>query len=250
MSVLLVLSFPLATGAGPMDAALSATEAPDTLRAAFTVEMTSDKASRLLRYDPRLPEAERWQLQEAYGEDSALDEAAAAWGAEVAPDGRLFPDDLRASLGPRVEVKDFGAGWRLGFNHAPSANDTALDVWASQKLSAEAWLEPQQARFLRIDYHLPRPVRGPDGGRLTRFEQTYLLDSEPQWGLSYVSQFRLAFEAKAGFQTIRQSYTAIITEATFFFANEEAERDFVEARKKTATRLAGSVCRADRLCTD
>lgn len=250
MSVLLVLAFPLATGAGPMDAALRATEAPETLRAAFTVEMTSDRATRLLRFDPRLPEGQRWQLQEAYGEDSALDEAAAAWGAEVAPDGRLFPDDLRASLGAHVDVRDFGAGWRLGFNHAPSANDSALDVWASQKLTAEAWLEPEQARFLRIDYHLPRPVRGPDGGRLTRFEQTYLLKSEPEWGLTYISQFRLAFEAKAGFKTIRQSYTAIITEATFFFASEQAERSFVESRKKTETQLAGSICRADGVCRD
>jgi len=238
MSVIIALAFPLATGAGPMDAALRATEAPETLRAAFTVELSSDKATLEYRYDPRLPKADRWQLLSARGNDGELDQAAAAWGAEHAPDGRLFPDDLRASLGQTVDVSDLGAGWRLSFNHAPSANDGTLDVWASQKLKADAWLEPEMGRFLRIDYHLPRPVRGPDGGRLTKFEQTYLLQTEPKWGLTYIAQYSLRFEAKAAFKTIRQSYTAVITDATFFFASPQAERFFVEFQKKQETRLA------------
>lgn len=238
MSVLFALAFPLMTGAGPMDAALRATEAPDTLRAAFTVEMKSAKAERVLNYDPRLPEGARWRLVSARGEDNELDEAAAAWGAETAPDGRLFPDDLRASLGPRVDVDDLGFGWRLRFEHAPSANDTALDVWASQRLNAEAWLEPDQGRFLRIDYALPRPVRGPQGGRLTKFRQSYLLQTEPEWGLSYVSKFELEFEAKAPFRTIRQSYSAVIRDATFFFSSRKAEAKFVETRQQAEAKLA------------
>ncbi len=238
MSILLALAVPLATGAGPMDAALRATEAPTSLRAAFTVEMISAKAERVLTFDPRLPEDQRWKLISARGEDGALDEAAAAWGAEAAPDGRLFPDDLRASLGQIVEVDDLGGGWRLRFDHAPSANDTALDIWAGQQLRAEAWLEPLQGRFLRIDYNLPKPVRGPKGGRLTKFRQTYLLESEPEWGLTYISQFQLEFEAKAPFRTIRQSYTAIISEATFFFASGQAEAQFVEINGRPATRIA------------
>lgn len=238
MSVLLALAFPLATGAGPMDAALRATEAPDTLRAAFTVEMTSRKASRELRFDPRLPADDRWSLINARGEDSALDEAAAAWGAETAPDGRLFPDDLRASLGQIVDVDDLGGSWRLKFDHAPSGNDNALDIWAGQRLRAEAWMEPVQGRFLRIDYHLPKPVRGPKGGRLTKFKQSYLLETEPEWSLSYISQFKLEFEAKAPFRTIRQSYTAVISEATFFFASGDAETQFVETRGLPATQVA------------
>ncbi|MDJ0920458.1 MAG: hypothetical protein QNI84_04980 [Henriciella sp.] len=229
MTILLSVLFPLATGAGPMDQALKATEAPDTLRAAFSVTMISSKAERVLRFDPRLEPDKRWQLVSAWGEDSALDDAAAAWGAEVAPDGRLFPDDLRASLGTSVEVDDLGAGWRLGFRHAPSANDTALDVWATQRLDAEAWLEPSEGRFLRIDYNLPKPVRGPDGGRLTKFKQSYLLDVEPQWGFSYISQFQLEFEAKTAFRTIRQNYSATITDATFFFSSPGAERFYAEA---------------------
>ncbi|MEC7291370.1 MAG: hypothetical protein VXW22_14890, partial [Pseudomonadota bacterium] len=104
-----------------------------------------------------------------------------------------------------------------------------LDVWATQRLQAEAWMEPVNGRFLRIDYTLPHPVPGPKGGRLTKFEQSYLLETEPEWGLTYVSQFALNFEAKAGFRTIRQDYTAVITDATFFFASPELEEHFVSA---------------------
>lgn len=229
MPVFLSLAFPLMTGAGPMDSALRATEAPPTLRAAFTVEMTSSKARRTFTFDPREPENRRWRLVVASGEDADLDQAAASWGAEIAPDGRLFPDDLRESLGARVSVDDLGAAWRLTFQHAPSANDNALDVWATQRLQAQAWLEPLDGRFLRIDYTLPRPVRGPKGGRLTKFEQSYLLNTEPEWGLTYISQFALNFEAKAPFRTIRQDYKAEITQATFFFASPELEQQFVSA---------------------
>ncbi|WOR15916.1 hypothetical protein RYZ27_04470 [Hyphomonas sp. FCG-A18] len=229
MSVALAFLFPLVTGSGPMDQALRATEAPPTLRAAFMVEMTSDTARRVLRFDPRLPPNERWQLVEASGEDGALDDAAAAWGAEIAPDGRLFPDDLRASLGQMVEVEDLGTAWRVRFDHVPSENDSELDVWAVRQLEAEAWLEPVDGAFLRLNYVLPAPVRGPDGGRLTRFKQSYLLETDPVWGLSYVSRYSLSFEAKAAFRTIRRDYDAVISDATFFFASSEAERQFVEA---------------------
>ncbi|MEL6861993.1 MAG: hypothetical protein AAGL11_09155 [Pseudomonadota bacterium] len=229
MSLFLSFAFPLITGSGPMDTALRATEAPESLRAAFTVEMSSAKASRTYAYDPREPKGRQWRLVLADGEDGDLDQAGAAWGAEIAPDGRLFPDDLRASFGETVFVDDLGPAWRLKFQHAPSANDTALDVWATQRLQAEAWMEPISGRFMRIDYALPRPIRGPKGGRLTKFKQSYLLETEPVWGLTYVSQFELNFEAKAAFQTIRQNYKAVVTEATFFFASPELEQHFVSA---------------------
>lgn len=240
MTILLSFLFPLTTGAGPMDQALKATEAPDTLRAAFSVTMSSGKAERVIEFDPRRDVGKRWQLVSAWGEDGALDDAAASWGAEIAPDGRLFPDDLRASLGPKVEVDDLGVGWRLAFRHAPSANDTALDVWATQRLDAEAWLEPSEGRFLRIDYNLPKPVRGPKGGRLTKFKQSYLLDVEPKWGFSYVSQFQLEFEAKAALRTIRQNYSATITEATFFFSSPGAERFYAQAEQMDLSEPGGS----------
>lgn len=229
MSFFLSLAFPLMTGAGPMDTALRATEAPETLRAAFTVEMTSAKAQRIYSFDPRAEKDARWQRVSGTGQDADLDQAAAAWAAEIAPDGRLFPDDLRASLGQNVSVDDLGSAWRLNFRHAPSANDSALDIWATQRLQAEAWLEPRNGHFLRIDYTLPRPVRGPNGGRLTKFQQSYLLETEPEWGLTYISQFALNFEAKAPFRTLRQNYRAVITEATFFFASPDLERQFVSA---------------------
>lgn len=230
MSLVSAALLQLTFAAGPMDAALKATEAPPTLRAAFTVELVSHDAKRTYRFDPRLEPAERWQLLTASGEDSALDDAGAAWGAEVAPDGRLFPDDLRASLGERVQVDDLGAGWRLRFRHTPSENDTELDVWATQRLQAIAWLEPEMGRFMRIDYRLPKPVRGPNGGRLTKFEQTYLLETEPVWDLTYVSRYQLNFVAQGGFRTLRQSYEATVTEASFFFATEEARQDYVTAQ--------------------
>ena len=81
-------------------------------------------------------------------------------------------------------------------------------------------MEPINGRFLRIDYTLPRPVRGPKGGRLTKFES--ILSARNRAGMGthlYVSQFELNFEAKAAFRTIRQNYKAVITEATFFFAS-------------------------------
>ncbi|MEM1087973.1 MAG: hypothetical protein AAGH90_09590, partial [Pseudomonadota bacterium] len=181
MSASLAFLFPIMTVTGPMDRALQATEAPPTLRAAFTVELRSERAERIYQYDPRLGQDERWQLVSARGEDGALDDAGAAWGAELAPDGRLFPDDLRASLGTMVEVEDLGSAWRLRFDHAPSDNDSELDAWAVRQLNAEAWVEPEEGAFIRLDYSLPKPVRGPDGGRLTRFEQSYLLEQEPVW---------------------------------------------------------------------
>ncbi|MEL8055335.1 MAG: hypothetical protein AAGK66_04215 [Pseudomonadota bacterium] len=227
----LAFLFPLMTVTGPMDDALRATEAPPTLRAAFTVELTSERAERVYSFDPRLEPDERWRLVSARGEDGALDDAGAAWGAEAAPDGRLFPDDLRASLGALVEVEDLGPAWRVKFDHVPSANDTELDTWAVSQLQAEAWVEPVQGAFLRLDYSLPRPVRGPEGGRLTKFEQSYLLEREPVWGMSYVSRYSLSFEAKAAFRTVRRDYDAVITEATFFFASRDAEQQFMDMRQ-------------------
>lgn len=231
MLLTILASFIIATGSGPMDAALRATEAPPTLRAAFTVEMVSARASRIYTYDPRLPRPERWQLTEAIGEDSELDEAAFDWASEAAPDGRLFPDDLRMSLGPQVEIEDLGQAWRVAFHHTPSANDGAFDIWAAKRLAATAWLEPTGDRFLRIDYSLPRPVRGPEGGRLTRYEQTYWLETEPEWGMSYVAAFQVEMEGRAAFRTIRRAYEARITKAEFFFASETAEKAFADLQQ-------------------
>jgi len=85
--------------APPLEEALQATEAPKSVRVAFEVELSTEDAIQVYRFDPRLPQSERWQLMRAAGEDAYLDQIAANWGAEAAPDGRLFPDDLRNSIG-------------------------------------------------------------------------------------------------------------------------------------------------------
>ncbi len=233
MLIALATSFILTTTTGPVDAALEATEAPNTLRAAFTVELTSYRgASRVFHFDPRLEEGRRWQLISETGEDSDLDLFAATWGAERAPDGRLFPDDLRASLGTNVNIEDLGAGWRVRFHHTPSANDGELDVWAAERLDATAWLDSTGDRFLRIDYVLPAPVRGPDGGRLTRYEQSYFLETEPRYGMSIVTALTFDIEARAALQPIRRGYTAQLRDLDIFFANKDAERSFLKKRRE------------------
>ncbi len=238
MVISILLSAAMTTGAGPIDSALEATEAPRTLRAAFTVELTSRKARRVFAFDPRLPEGERWRLGAADGEDGDLDEAAAAWCAEPAPDGRLFPDDLRESMGPEVEVEDLGAAWRIGFKHRPSDNDGEFDVWAAERLSANAWLEPETQRFLRIDYTLPRPVRAPEGGRLVAYDQTYYIETEPRYGVSLVTAFSIEAEGRFAFRRIRRAYSARVTEIEVFFANRAAEQEFLSLRQDRAGRLA------------
>ncbi|MEL6244838.1 MAG: hypothetical protein AAFQ85_05750, partial [Pseudomonadota bacterium] len=62
MLIPLLAAFTMATGSGPMDEALRATEAPNTMRAAFTVDLLSDRAQRTFRFDPREPIGKRWTL--------------------------------------------------------------------------------------------------------------------------------------------------------------------------------------------
>lgn len=221
-----LLTFTLNTGSDPMDSALQATEAPTTLRAAFTVELQSSTARRVYHFDPREKGAGRWQVLDWDGEDEELEAVGAAWAAEAAPDGRLFPDDLRASLGPQVTVDDKGAAWKISFHHHPSMNDGEFDVWAAQRLQATAWLDPVGERFLRIDYSLPQPVAGPEGGTLVKYDQSYFIRTEPHWGMSYVSDFSIDLQARAAFRTIKRQYSAKIVKAEFFFASEEAQQDF------------------------
>jgi len=231
MLLLIAIAFPLSTSIGPIDAALDKADAPNTLRAAFTIELSSQSAVRIFDYDPRLPKAERWLLISASGEDSDLDAVAAHWGAEASPDGRLFPDDLRASLGEEVNAEDLGAAWRINFRHVPSVNDGKYDIWAAERMRASAWLDPVEDRIVRIDYTLPRPVNGPDGGKIRRYDQSYFLETEPRFGMSFVSAFTIDLEARAALKVFRRSYSARVLQAEFFFANKAAEEAFVEMRQ-------------------
>jgi len=232
-----LVSLAMATGTGPMHAALEATEAPDTLRAAFTVELESNEARHTYFFDPRLPAGARWVVLERSGNDPELDQVAASWAAEAAPDGRLFPDDLRESLGAQVQVNTDGASWRLNFKHHPNYNDTEFDVWAAERLAATAWLDPVGERFQRIDYALPNPVKGPSGGKLTRYEQSYLLKTEPRWGFSYVSGFTIDLEARAAFKRIERRFEARVTDVYFFFASTDAEKEY-DAKRAAELQLA------------
>ena len=216
--------------ADPVEAALRASEAPTSLRVAFDVELTSDAAVRVFRFDPRLDDGMRWALTYAAGEDGYLDEIAAAWGAEAAPDGRLFPDDLRASLGPSPQIEDLGAAWRLRFQHTPSANDTEFDVWAAERLDATAWVSPETGRFVRIEYNLPKPVNGPEGGKLLNYKQSYVLEEDPVFGISLITSFRLAFEARGLFRKERRSYAMQTRNLEAFFATPEDEALFIAAK--------------------
>ena len=231
MFLAFLASFIMMTQAPPLNAALTATEAPRTLRAAFTVELQSQHASRVYAYDPREEKGARWRVVSWQGEDDELEEVAANWANEAAPDGRLFPDDLRASMGREVQVEDMGHAWRIAFRHHPSTNDGEFDVWAAERLQASAWLDPVGERFLRIDYRLPHPVAGPEGGKLTRYEQSYFIRTEPRWGMSYVSSFSIDLQARAAFRTIERRYSANIVKTEFFFSSAEAEADFEAGRR-------------------
>ncbi len=237
MLLAFLFSLAMTTGAGPMDAALEATEAPDTLRAAFTVELASNSARHTYFFDPRLPRGERWVVVDRRGHDPELVSVAEAWAAEPAPDGRLFPDDLRESLGSSVDVNTDGDAWRLSFRHHPNYNDTEFDVWAAEQLKATAWLDPVGERFQRIDYTLPKPVSGPTGGKLTRYDQSYLLKTEPRWGFSYVSGFTIDLEARAAFKRFERRYEARVTDVYFFFASTDAEADY-DSRRADALQMA------------
>lgn len=214
--------------AAPLEAALKASEAPNTVRVAFELELKSDSAVQVYQFDPRLDKAERWRLISEEGEDVYLDQVGAVWGAEEAPDGRLFPDDLRASIGDSPEISELGAAWKVSFRHNPSANDGLFDVWAAQRLEATAWLSPGAGRFLRIDYVLPKPARLPEGGRLMKYSQSYLLERDPVYDLSLITSFTTDFEARGGLRTERRHYTMQVRQMEVFFANPAAEAEFFE----------------------
>jgi len=216
--------------ADPIEAALQASDAPKSVRVAFEVELKSDDAVRGFRFDPRLEPEDRWQLIYATGEDNYLDEISAAWGAESAPDGRLFPDDLRESLGDNVVVEDLGAAWKLSFKHAPSRNDGEFDRWAAEQLEATAWLTPETGRFIRIEYALPRPVNIPEGGRLLQYSQSYVLEPDPTYQLSLITSFQLKLEARGVFRKEQRSYGMSTRNVEVFFATPEDEALFFEAK--------------------
>lgn len=217
----------ITSDSGPLDVALNATQAPDTLRAAFVVEVRSGDDYRIYHFDPRLLDEDSWSLVSEAGENDELDDVGASWGAEAAPDSRLFPTDMRDSLSQQVEVDEFGDVWRVRFNHRPSLNDGELDIWAARHFEATAWLDSTSDRFLRIDHELPRPVTGPRGGRLLKYSQSHFMETDPEFNLSFISALSVELEARAGLRTVRRDYTARVLQIELFFASAADQNAFL-----------------------
>jgi hypothetical protein len=94
-------------------------------------------------------------------------------------------------------------------------------------------------RFQRIDYTLPEPVKGPSGGKLIRYDQSYTLRTEPRWGFSYVSGFSVDLEARAAFNRFERRFEARVTDVYFFFASTDAEADFDSRRAAALQMVSG-----------
>lgn len=235
----LAVLFLMATTRDPLAGALEAADPPDSVRAAFVVELQDDEALRVLRYDPRYPMEDRWEELAREGQSRELDAAVADWQAQVSPDGRLFPDDLGASMGALVEVEDLGAAWRVHFTHLPSDNDGPLDRWAADHLSAVAWLEPTRDRFIRIEYVAHESFDYPGGGRVTAYEQSYQLDADPEFGFSFITGYRVKVEGSFALASISRDYRVKVRSVDIFFASEAEEKLYLSSLGTEGAPLGG-----------
>ena len=232
---LVAAAFLIATGKPPLDTALTRTEPPTSLRAAFTVELTDGEAFREVRFDPRIKDAsERWVILSGAGQSAELDRAVESWGAEPAPDGWPIPDDLRASMGSIVEATDMGELWRIEFEHQPSENDGPLDIWASDHLVGYSWLEPVTQQLVRVEYEAMEPFQGPNGSRIESYEHSYTMAQDATYGLTFVAAYSVDIQGRFLSETMSRSYRARITDVEFFFANETEEAAYFARQKKTA----------------
>ncbi|MAP93513.1 MAG: hypothetical protein CMK07_01065 [Ponticaulis sp.] len=225
--------FLIATSKAPLDTALLRTEPPTSLRAAFTVELTDGEAFREVRFDPRISDMnKRWDVVTAEGESAELDMAVTQWGSQVSPDGWLIPDDLRASMGGVVDAQDMGGLWTIEFEHQPSENDGPLDIWASEHLIGQSWLEPVTQQFVRVEYSAPEPFDGPNGGRVDAYHHTYILSPDPEYGVTFVSAYMVDVKGSFLTESLSRSYRARVTAIDFFFSSPVEEALFEATRKK------------------
>jgi len=225
------IAFVIATTEPPVSEALAATEAPKTLRAAFTLEVTSGEALRVIRFDPRLTGPAMWQVTDSHGRDGDLDAVLEGWSRDTSMDGLLFPDNLSERLGALVELEDAGAAWTVDFRPAITDSDTGFDIEASQHLAGRVWLDPVSQRFVRVDYESVGRFRVDGVGRIDRLTQSYVLGQEPTLDLSYVTAFELSFTAGRGPVTRSQTISARLLDVKFFFASPEALAAWQATRK-------------------
>ena len=73
---------------------------------------------------------------------------------------------------------------------------------------------------------------GPRGVRLMRYSQSYFLETDPSYGLSYVSGLAIQLEARVSFQTVQRAYSARVLEVEFFFASAADQAEFEKQRAR------------------
>jgi hypothetical protein len=235
-------AFLISTGRPPLDTALSHAEPPTSMRAAFTVELTDGEAFRAVNFDPRITDpAGKWRVVSSEGKSEELDRAVQEWGSEAAPDGWLFPDDLRASMGAVVEADDLGGAWKLQFQHLPSENDGPLDIWVADHLVGYAWLEPVNQNLLRVEYVAPKAFNAPGGGTVEAYEHAYVLRQDPKYGVTFVSAYMVDVQGEYLSTRISRSYRARITSVDFFFSSPVEEALFRSRQKRAGTAGAGAL---------
>ena len=229
---IIAAAFLISTGNPPLDPALVRTEPPTSLRAAFTVELTDGEAFREVQFDPRISDpGGKWVVLTSEGDSEELDKVVKEWGGEIAPDGWLFPDDLRASMGRIVEAEDTGALWKVEFEHQPSDNDGPMDIWASDHLIGYAWLDPINHQFVRVEYEALEPFDAPTAGRVDSYSHAYILHDDPRYGISFVSAYMIDVKGTLLNETIERSYRARITDVDFFFSSPVEEALFLSRQR-------------------
>ena len=241
---ILAAAFLISTERPPLESALLRTEPPPSLRAAFTVELTDGEAFREIRFDPRaqIPDV-RWGILETHGESEELDRVVNEWGDQVSPDGWLIPDDLRASMGGVVEAEDLGRLWRIEFEHQLSSNDGPVDAWASEHLIGYTWLDPVGQSLVRVEYHALGPFDAPGGGHIDAYEHQYILQQDPEYGISFISAFMVDVQGEILREDVSRSYRARITDVDFFFSSPVEESRFLRQQRSVSERAIGVLAR-------
>ena len=236
----LAMAFLISTGSPPLGTALSRTEPPPSLRAAFTVEITDGEAFREIHYDPRIADRNaRWNLIETRGQSEDLDRVVEEWGSEVSPDGWLIPDDLRASMGGVVDAQDLGSLWRIEFEHQPSSNDGPIDVWAGEHLIGYTWLEPVSQQLVRVEYVAPEGFDVPGNGYVDSYELQYILRQDPEYGVSVISAFMVDVKGEFQGDDMARAYRARVTGLDLFFSSRVEESIYLSRQHKYVPGVIG-----------
>lgn len=235
--MLLPFAFVISVTEAPVSEALAATDAPKTLRAAFTLEVSTTEAKRVVRFDPRLTGPAMWQVENLGGKSEALDTIVMSWTENTSADAILFPDNVRERLGGFVELRDAGAAWFVDFQPLEVAGDTDFDLQTRAHLKGRIWLDPVSERFVRVDYQSVGRFQVKGLGRIDRLSQSYVFNQEPELGLTYITAFELTFTGGRGPITRSETISARLLDVEFVFSSPEAMAAWESRRSGTG--LAG-----------